>query len=113
MKRLPVGIALLATLASAQTYEHVIITTESFVPSFAPLGQYVEDELGLGDTTVTVEYIYSQYPGRDGAEKVRNFIRDAYSNWGTTHVLLGGDVDRVPCRMAFITITSRVPQESA
>jgi len=104
---------MLAALAFGQQYDHVTITTDAFVSSFAPLGQFVEQSLGLSDTTVTVEYIYSHYPGRDDAEKVRSFIRYAYQNWGTTHVLLGGDVDKVPCRMAFITITSRVPQESA
>jgi hypothetical protein len=103
---------LLAVRAQAQSYEHVIITASVLVPSFAPLGQCIHDELGLSDTTVTVEYIYSHYAGRDQPEQIRNFIRYAYQNWGTTHVLLGGDVDKVPCRYAFVIITSRVPQES-
>ena len=112
MRSLLPGLALFV-IASAQPYEHVTVTAVEFVPHFAPLGDYVEQELGLNDTAVTVEAIYTQYPGRDSAERVRNFIRDAYTNWGTAHVLLGGDVEKVPARYAFITITSRVPQESA
>jgi Peptidase family C25 len=113
MKRPLFGIALLLAAASAQPYDHVTITAGEFVASFAPLGTWIESNLGMTDTAVTVEHIYANYPGRDNAEKVRNFIRYAYQDWGTTHVLLGGDVEKVPCRMAFITITSRVPQESA
>lgn len=53
---------------------------------------------GLTATVVTVEEIYSSYGGRDNAEKVRNFIVDAYNNWGTDYVLLGGDENIVPMR---------------
>jgi len=87
---------------SGQSYEHVIVTADSFVSSFAPLGQYIASELGLSDTTVTVEYIYSHSPGRDNPERIRNFIRYAYANWGTTHVLLGGDDDILPCRKGWV-----------
>jgi hypothetical protein len=103
---------LLAVRAQAQSYEHVTITASTLVSSFASLGQCIHDDLGLSDTTVTTEYIYSHYPGRDNPEKIRNFIRYAYQNWGTTHILLGGDVDKVPCRYAFVIITTRVPPES-
>ncbi len=82
-------------------YEHVTITSSSFVSSFAPLGSYIETNLGLNDTIVAVANIYSSFPGRDNPEKIRNFIKHAYSNWSTTHVLLGGDVEVVPCRRAY------------
>lgn len=89
---------LLPTTAPSQPHDHVIITSEMFVSSFIPLEQLVEEVLGLSDTTVTVEDIYAQYPGRDNPEKIRNFIRYAYENWGTTYILLGGDVEIVPHR---------------
>ncbi|MDI6841128.1 MAG: C25 family cysteine peptidase, partial [bacterium] len=38
--------------------------------------------------------------GRDLAETIRNFIKYAHENWGTIWVLLGGDVDLIPCRIA-------------
>jgi len=98
---LPALALLLATLAFGQQYDHVTITTNAFAASFAPLGQFIEQELGLSDTTVTVEYIYANYPGRDNPERIRNFIRYACQNWGTTHVLLGGDAEFVPCRLVW------------
>lgn len=107
---LPALVLLLAALAFGQPYDHVTVTTDSFVSKFAPLGRYLEEQLGLSDTTVTVEYICANYPGRDDPEKVRNFIRYAYSDWGTTHVLLGGDVEVVPCRRAFVDATRYIPQ---
>jgi hypothetical protein len=94
-------ILLFVALATAQQYDHVTITTGPFVSSFAPLGQFLETELGLNDTAVTVEDIYGHYPGRDNPEQIRNFIRYAYQNWGTTHVLLGGDAEFVPCRQVW------------
>jgi hypothetical protein len=94
--------ALAATAATGQTYEHVVITCDSFVSHFTPLCGYVEGSLGLIDTVVTTEAIYLTFSGRDNPEKIRNFIKSAYSNWGTTHVLLGGDVEIVPCRQAWV-----------
>lgn len=32
-----------------------------------------------------------RYPGRDDAEKLRNFIKDIYKNCGTVWILIGGD----------------------
>ena len=89
---------LFAAAVTGQPCDHVIITSDALVRNFAPLGQLVEEMMGLSDTAVAVEHIYAQYAGRDNPEKVRNFIRHAYQNWGTTHILLGGDVEIVPHR---------------
>jgi len=93
--------ALLAGLALAQPYEHVVVTADSMVGAFAPLGDYIENRMGLNDTVVAVDDICASFPGRDDAEKLRNFIRYAYQSWGTTHVLLAGDDDAVPVRYAW------------
>jgi len=106
---LSAAVLVLGAAAYGQQYGHVTITADSFVTRFAPLGQYVEQGLGLSDTTVAVESICVSYPGRDAPERIRNFIRFAYSNWGTTHVLLGGDVEIVPCRRAFVDATEFDP----
>src|SRR5262249_33954211 len=46
--------------------------------------------------------IRQQYvAGVDDAERVRNFIKDAYARWGTKWVLLGGDTDVIPVRYAY------------
>jgi len=89
---LVVSMVLAVAAATGTTYDHVVITCDSFVSHFTPLCGYVEGSLGLSDTVVTTEAIYLTFSGRDNPEKIRNFIKEAYSNWGTTHVLLGGDV---------------------
>jgi hypothetical protein len=39
----------------------------------------------------------------DDADRVRRFLRDAYSRWGTAWALLGGDPTKVPTRIAWST----------
>jgi hypothetical protein len=102
-------LVLAAMPAAGQEYPHVVITCDSFVSHFTTLCSYVEGGLGLSDTVVTTEAIYAQSSGRDNPEKIRNFIKYAYSNWGTTHVLLGGDVEIVPCRRAWVDATGYNP----
>jgi len=98
---------MLPALTFGQQYDHVVVTADSFVNCFAPLCSYVEGSLGLSDTVITTEDIHAQFTGRDDPERIRNFIRHAYSNWGTTHVLLGGDVGVVPCRYCFVQRSSK------
>jgi hypothetical protein len=59
--------------------------------------------------------IYSSYPGTDNAEKVRNFIIDAYQTWATTatpleYVILGGDDEIVPERGCYGQVGDTVDQ---
>ena len=63
-----------------------------FEPQKIPLFR-VKQAYGLGTTVVTIESILAKYPGGDDAEKLRNFIKDAYSTWGTDFVLLAGDTN--------------------
>ena len=52
----------------------------------------------------TMSLVRQQYPyGTDDADRVRQFIRDAYSRWGTKWVLIGGDVDVIPVRYGTTT----------
>jgi Peptidase family C25 len=114
VKRIIPVLALLVAAALSQPYDHVVITSSTLALRFAPLGAFIESSLGLNDTVVTTTAIYAQFPGRDNPERIRNFIKYAYSNWGTTHVLLGGDVEVVPCRYCFVrrgSTTENVPCE--
>jgi parallel beta-helix repeat protein len=85
------------------SYDYVIITTNALKSSFQPL---VDSKIakGLTATIVTVEEIMSEsaynwdgvfgdgYPQfNDTQAHIRNFIKDAYLNWETEYVLLGGD----------------------
>ena len=90
---------------SSDTYEYIIITTEELKNAS---GEYTFDDLlnyrisqGLSCTYKTVEDIENEYEGTDTQEKIRNFIRDAYLNWNTTWILLGGDVGKVPIRFLY------------
>jgi len=78
-------------------FEYVIITAASFVSTFQPLADW-KTQKGVPAQIVTTDWIYSNYSGYDNAEKVRNFIKDAYQNWGTLWILLGGDTNVVPDR---------------
>ena len=99
----------------ADNYDYIIITTEGLKNSS---GEYTFDDLlnfresqGLSCTYKTVEEIYDEYIGVDDAEKIRNFIKYAYMNWGTTWVLIGGDVGTVPIRELY-DIDGKEPDET-
>ena len=81
----------------AGDYDYVIITQSSWVSAFQSLATW-KTKKGVPATIVTTTWIYDSggYSGTD-VQKIRAFVQDAYSTWGTTYVLLGGDVDTVPC----------------
>jgi hypothetical protein len=87
--------------------EYVIVTPEAFAAEFQPLADW-RTAHGLSAEVRTVEWITAHYPGGDDAEKVRNFIQDAYASLGTMWVLLGGDAESVPVRYARTTILGGV-----
>lgn len=75
-----------------------MITTAELADTFTILTNHRSSATGGGFTThiEDIATIESSYTGVDLAEKVRNFIRDMYSNYGTQYVLLGGDCDAPP-----------------
>jgi len=94
-------------LPSGETYEYVLVTSEALSDAFAPL---VADKIarGIGATLVTTEYIDANYTSlfageNDEAGRIREFLTEAYDQWNTRWVLLGGDVDQVPCRMVKVS----------
>jgi hypothetical protein len=76
----------------------VIVTPDSLSDEFERLADW-HDRLGIRTVVRTVEWVKDNYAGGDGAERVRNFIKDAYVNWGTVYVVLGGDPRIVPMRI--------------
>jgi len=77
---------------------YVIVTSDAMAPAFQVLADY-KTGVGMPAVVRTVNWIKAHYPrGVDDAETIRNFLRDAYQNWGTTDVLLGGDCSEVPIR---------------
>lgn len=95
-------------------YEYVVITSTDLADEFQPL---VDQKIGRGLTAgiFTTDYIYANYDGMpgevaggDNPDKIREFIADAYANWGTQWVLLGGDVEIVPKRGVYVNDGSYV-----
>jgi hypothetical protein len=96
---------------SSKSYDYVIITKNALNSSFQPLVNW-KILKGLTATIVLVEDILSDpdyfCDGMFGdgcgsefngtAARIRNFVKDAYQNWGTEYVLLGGDVGIIPAR---------------
>lgn len=80
------------------TRQYVVITTAELAPAFEMLTAHRASSLGGGYTTYIqyIDEIDALYSGVDLAEKLRNFIRDMYTNYGTQYVLLGGDCDGPP-----------------
>jgi hypothetical protein len=78
-------------------YDYVIITQDSWVSAFQPLADW-KTKKGIPTNIVTTTWIYNSggYSGTD-VNKIRQFVQDAYANWGSTYILLGGDIDVVPC----------------
>lgn len=89
--------ALTATAMSASTCDYLLITRTALLPAFQPLVEQ-KQSAGLAVTAATMESITNLYAGVDDAEKLRAYIRYAYTNWGVRYVLLGGDITVVPYR---------------
>lgn len=69
---------------------YLIICPEALRSAFSRLLDH-RNASGMPGRIMTVEDIVASYPGADDAEKMREAIRDAYNERGTTYVLLGGD----------------------
>jgi hypothetical protein len=82
---------------ASESYPYVIITNSALQGVFEDLKD-LKEEQGYKTKIVLVGDISSNYSGDDLQEKIRNFIIDAYQNWETEFVLLGGDDDIIPHR---------------
>ncbi|HVP56462.1 MAG TPA: C25 family cysteine peptidase [bacterium] len=88
------------SMLEAGNYEYVVVTIAAFAPYFEPLVAW-KTQKGIPARTVTREWIEATYSGANVQEKIRNFITDAYANWGTNWVLLGGDTGEIPGRTVY------------
>ncbi len=81
----------------SEYYDYVIITKEDYRDEFQVLRDD-KNSRGVDTKIVSVEWIESNFSGLDRQEKVRNFIKQAYADWGIDYVLLGGDRNVIPAR---------------
>ncbi len=77
--------------------DYIIVTTEEYKAEFERMRDWKTDK-GVNTIIRTVSWIEENYAGCDSPERIRNFLREAYTEWGTKWVLLGGDVNKVPSR---------------
>jgi hypothetical protein len=94
----------LSATTTLSQYVYVVITNDELRNAFQRLVDFKKTRHAnpITATIKTTEEIYADYPGSDNQEKIRNFIIDAYNNWGTEYVLLGGDVEIVPHRGMYV-----------
>ena len=82
---------------------YVIVTNDEMAPAFQQLADW-KTQSGEPAVVRTMSFIRQQYAfGSDDAERIRKFIQDAYQRWGCQYVLLGGDTDVIPARLAHTT----------
>jgi hypothetical protein len=85
--------------SSNETVDYVIVTKEFLVDSFETLRSHRENFSGISCRIVTIEDILNNpsYVGVDNAEQLREFCKDAYLDWNTQYIVLGGGwVDITP-----------------
>ncbi len=95
-----------------ETYKYVIITNSTLEPVFEELKE-LKDKQGLRARIVRLGEISANYTGSDIQEKVRKFIKDAYLNWETEYVLLGGDDEIIPHRGFYAEVSSYTDDDIA
>ena len=84
-------------------YPYVIITSGTYYDHFLPLVRWKTNK-GIPTKIVNITDITSDpdYNDVDNPAEIRNFIADAYQNWNTEYVLLGGDTDIIPIRGIYV-----------
>ena len=102
-----------------EPWTYLVITNEAMAPIFQ---QHLADWKSSRTAThvETVEYIKSQFSGRDLQERIRNFIINAYNNHGTEYVVLGGDGDAgkgknksiIPCRGVYGKVVNTLTDQT-
>lgn len=76
-------------LFTADEYDMLIITDESFVSNLQPLVDHKNDN-GIKTILETVQDIYPAYDGRDDSEDIKLRIKDAIEELGIDYVLIAG-----------------------
>ncbi|MBD3178859.1 MAG: hypothetical protein GF417_04245, partial [Candidatus Latescibacteria bacterium] len=97
-----------STGSSGQScYPVVIITSPSLESSFEELAS-LRTDLGLRTRTVTTDWIEANYSGSDIQERIRTFITEAYFDWQTEYLVLGGDESIIPHRGFYVKAGSEI-----
>jgi hypothetical protein len=79
-------------------YDLLIVAPRPFLRSLTPLVNH-KNSIGINTVLVDIQDVYDQmyWEGRDSAEKLKYFIKNAKEYWGISYVLLvGGRKDQSP-----------------
>jgi len=83
-------------LINSEKYDMVIIAPKNFARSIKPLVVH-KNNFGIKTFLKTTEEIFNEYEGRDKAEQVKYFIKDAIENHDISYVLfIGGRKGQLP-----------------
>ena len=93
------------------TADYLLVTSAAFTNAFAPFVAMKEQRHGLNVIVSVIEDVLATSPGADGAERLRNHIRDVYEATDIRYVLLGGASPIVPhrsvwCRVGTHSVTN-------
>jgi hypothetical protein len=88
------------TLPTSDVYQLVIIAPSEFSEQLQPLVTH-KNNYNVSTILVTLDDVYSSYPGRDNPEKIKYFIKHALDDWNTHYVLLVGDMKKLPIRVTY------------
>lgn len=92
-----------AATNGAPRFDYLLLTTSNLVAAFQPLVERKQQD-GLAVKVATLEVVTNTFSGGDACEQIRNYIRHAYTNWGISYVLLGGNTSVLPCRYAHVPL---------
>ena len=92
-------------------YDILIITGSSYVSAYNEYREYY-NSIGMRNRIAVTTEIYSLMSGNDNQDKIRNYIIQEYQTNGIRMVVLGGDVDIIPCRGLYCYVQSSSVYES-
>ncbi len=98
-----------ASKLGAGDWEYVIITPPSWRDTWNKLIKW-KTRKGVKARCYPTDSIYSNYTGKNNAEKVKNFIIDANNTWGAIWFLIGADLDSIPHVPCYGYVFSIPPQ---
>jgi len=84
-------------------YNYVIITDSDLVDAISS-SSFISWKETIGYNTKIVKTSDSEIQGQTGidlAEKIRNFLREYYIEWGIEYVLIVGDCETIPMRYCY------------
>ena len=90
----------IAPQPSRQTYDYVIITTNTIYSSLTGFANW-KKTLGYKPNICNLSWILTNYPAADTPASIRSFLVSNYASWGIKYVLIVGTHTSIPMRMCY------------